>query len=227
SLDFFVMFSSAASVIGSAGQGNYCAANAFLDSLAHHRRSLGLAGTSINWGPWAGAGLAAGRGRGERLARRGLESIDTDRALAAMSSALELDSAQIAVMALDLDRWSEFYPTARSWPFFDEFECTGKCTEPGVQTSNGARLTRSALFRLDKGERKAVLEADLVQRLAAVLGLSESRLSTIDVNLPVNRMGLDSLMAVELRTMIESDLGISIPASVFLRGSSLARIGAE
>jgi hypothetical protein len=84
-LDFFVLFSSAASLLGSPGQSNYAAANAFLDALAHHRQALNLPALSINWGPWAMVGLAATQAnRGDRLAMLGIESLSPAQGIEAL-----------------------------------------------------------------------------------------------------------------------------------------------
>ncbi|HEV2147081.1 MAG TPA: SDR family NAD(P)-dependent oxidoreductase, partial [Longimicrobiaceae bacterium] len=90
-LDHFVLFSSAASLLGSAGQGNYAAANAFLDALAHHRRARALPATSVNWAPWAEAGMAAGLGeaRGDRWKGQGMGALSDAQGLASLGEALE------------------------------------------------------------------------------------------------------------------------------------------
>ena len=106
-LDFFVCFSSAASLLGWAGQGNYAAANAFLDALAQHRRAVGLPALSINWGPWRTLGMAASLGERERarLAESGLGAIDPAEGLAVLGELLETDEPQVAVLPVD---WPKF-----------------------------------------------------------------------------------------------------------------------
>ena len=101
-LDFFVLFSSATSLLGAPGQGSYAAANAFLDSLAHARREQGLPGLSVNWGPWAGAGMAASVDERHRLrlAVAGVRPIAMERGLLALERVIAATSAQVCVLSV-------------------------------------------------------------------------------------------------------------------------------
>ena len=119
-LDFFVLFSSVAAVLGSRGQANHSAANAFLDLLARERHSRGLPGLSINWGAWTDVGAAADRGMTERIAAQGLGSVTPSQGLLAMERLLALGCAQAAVLPID---WKRYFEQAartvrrqRSWP---------------------------------------------------------------------------------------------------------------
>ena len=118
-LDLFVLYSSVASLLGSPGQANYAAANAFLDALALHRRAAGLPALSISFGPFSEVGLAAAQSnRGARVQERGLKSFTPKEGEALLAAMVESDEAHAGVVRLDARQWMDFYPTLASSPFF-------------------------------------------------------------------------------------------------------------
>ncbi|WP_257460229.1 type I polyketide synthase [Archangium lipolyticum] len=206
-LDFFVMFSSAASVLGSPGQGNYAAANAFMDALAHHRRAAGLPALSVNWGPWADVGLAAAAtNRGERLALRGVGNMPPAQALEALGRLLVREVAQAVVVPLDLRQWREFYLSAAQAPFLSVLmqERVG-----GTPSPKGS--ARELLAAAEPDQRRGLLEAYLREQLGRILRMEPDR---IEPDLPFGEQGMDSLTGLELRNRIESGLKLTLSATL-------------
>jgi hypothetical protein len=111
-LDFFVLFSSVASVLGSGGQGNYAAANAFLDGLAHFRTAQQLPAVSINWGPWAEAGMAATLGETgwQRFAAVGIHPIPLREGFDALAVILRDARPQVMVLPIDWNKYLHQFP---------------------------------------------------------------------------------------------------------------------
>ncbi|TQF16693.1 SDR family NAD(P)-dependent oxidoreductase [Myxococcus llanfairpwllgwyngyllgogerychwyrndrobwllllantysiliogogogochensis] len=221
-LDFFVLYSSAASLFGAPGQGNYVAANAFLDALAHHRRALGLPGLSINWGPFSEVGLAAAQAnRGERLAQRGSDSLTPAEGHAILGRLLDGEVTQMAVMPLELRKWVEFYPRARSSPWLSELVPAGsgaEAREPG----NEALL--ETLKTASPKEARAALEQFVREQLARVLRLDSARIAP---DAPLQGFGLDSLMGLELRNRLAAGLALSLPASLIWKHPTLEALCAH
>ncbi|QDE84178.1 type I polyketide synthase [Myxococcus xanthus] len=215
-LDFFVLYSSAASLFGAPGQGNYVAANAFLDALAHHRRVLGLPGMSINWGPFSEVGLAAAQSnRGARLAQRGSDSLTPAEGNAILGRLLDGDVTQMAVMPLDLRKWVEFYPRAKSSPWLSEL--VPASAGEGVQAAREVALLE-ALRTATPRDARVALEKFVREQLGRVLRLDSAR---IDAEAPLQGFGLDSLMGLELRNRLASGLGLSLPASLIWKHPTL------
>jgi myxalamid-type polyketide synthase MxaE and MxaD len=223
-LDFFVLFSSAATLLGSPFLGSYAAANAFLDALAHDRRALGLPAISIDWGFWSEVGMAA---RGERehgrsFAPRGAYSFTPEQGLDALERLIVDDPVQVAVMPIDWPTWRAFYPAAAAVPLL-----TGLVAgEAGAAAHDdqAPALTRDALLGAPRDDRARLLEGYLRRRVAGVL---RSAVARVELDQPLTRMGLDSLMAVELKNRIEADLGLRVPIVDVLGCPGLARLAEQ
>ena len=220
-LDYFVLFSSAASLIGSPGQGNYAAANAFMDMLAHYRRQQGYPALCINWGRWGEVGQAMKENRGERLDARGFASMKPKEGLAILENLLHQSPPQIGVMSFNLTMWSQFYPNlTRSSLFAHLIE------ESAGEQKNGARsqLTSEILTNLNNGQRQQKLTQYLSEQIARVLGHTSLKL---DPQQRLNRLGIDSLMAVELKNRIGSDLNVPITVTNFLQGITFEQLSTQ
>jgi acyl transferase domain-containing protein len=218
-LDAFVLFSSAAAVLGSAGQANHAAANAFLDALAHHRRALGLAALAVNWGAWSEVGAAAERGAGKRASDRGLGEIAPARGLAALATALAQPAPRVAVLPIDWPRFLRPFPPGAEPALLREMArqvrrgaaapAAGAAAAAGAP---GAEELRRELAAAAAGERRGVLARFLRRQVAKVLGLDGGQ--AIDGRQPLAELGLDSLMAVELRNVIGLAVGSPLPATL-------------
>jgi NADPH:quinone reductase-like Zn-dependent oxidoreductase/acyl carrier protein len=213
-LDFFLLFSSAASLLGSAGQSNYAAANQFLDALTHYRRARNLPAVSINWGPWSEVGLAARPDRGGRLEALGMKSLSPRQGVAALGRILLRDPSQVAAMSVDWREWREAYPLLAATPFFSRLE-GGPAGREGAEAQDP---TRARLLAESPENRLEILEGRLREHVAGVLRLTAAR---IDVDQPLVTMGIDSLMAVELKNRVERELGVAIPLLQLIKGPSV------
>ena len=208
-LDFFFLYSSSASLLGAPGQGNYAAANAFLDALAHARRRTGRPATSIHWGPFADVGLAASQdNRGKRLSHRGIESLSPAQGLLAFSKLLERPRAEIGVLRLSVRQWVEYYPQVGDIPFWSELQRDQKSTD----RPPSSRISfRTLLERRQPPERLPMLEKHILEHVGQVLRLDVTR---IDRLASFTSLGMDSLLSLELRNRLESSLGVRLSATL-------------
>ncbi|MFD0691982.1 SDR family oxidoreductase, partial [Actinomadura fibrosa] len=216
-LDFFVMFSSLAALIGSPGQANYMVGNAFMDALAEHRRLLGEPAVSIGWGPWAEVGMAVRHGALDSLAASGVQPVTPREGLQALAGLLTADGP---VGLGKVDWWRFGAAVSRPVPY-------ALLTDVLPAGPAGFRAARAAELALlaarDPAAARDGLVADLAERAGSLLGLDEAGRSPDLAETRLSELGLDSLMAVRLREQILADYRVEIAPDVLLgQGTALS-----
>jgi acyl transferase domain-containing protein/acyl-CoA synthetase (AMP-forming)/AMP-acid ligase II/acyl carrier protein/NAD(P)-dependent dehydrogenase (short-subunit alcohol dehydrogenase family) len=216
-LDWFVLFSSAAAVLGSPGQANYAAANAFLGALAQHRRRAGLPATALHWGPWDDLGLARARGAAPRLAALGVRPLARGPALDAFAALAaggqDAAAAETAVVLLAPEELRR--GLLGRLPMLRDV-CMGGGQGWGPDPRPGAAPAAGAALRDAPPARRRQLLNDLNDVVAGELRevLRLDRAAPVDDRRGFFDLGLDSLMAVELRNRLEARLGVGLPTSL-------------
>ena len=213
SLDFFVFYSSMASVIGSLSQGNYAAANAYLDALAHLRRSQGLPAMSINWGPWSGVGMAAAVGDRDqqRWKTQGVGSIAPEEGAQIFKRLLQMSPTQVGVLPVDWNRLASQVREGEIQPILQELISQVQSSEK----KGTAQVSTDVLHQLENAaaeDRHDLLMSHVHEQVARVLGLDPAQ--PIDVSRGLTDLGMDSLMAVELSNRLKQSLGHKLPSTV-------------
>ncbi|MEM7032797.1 MAG: SDR family NAD(P)-dependent oxidoreductase, partial [Chloroflexota bacterium] len=212
-LDFFICFSSMAAVIGSPGQANYAAANAFMDALAHYRQNQGLPALSINWGPWANGGMATqvNQTMQEKWAALGIQQIHPVEGLQTLAHLLHQPKHQIAVLPIN---WEKFI-------------------SPLNQTLLSNLITKSTLEEPSSFKEQFInstpedREPFMVNYLQTIMSQTlDMAIEELDPSEPLLNFGVGSLMMIELKRSVEQDWGINIPVQLLFEGAGLVHVAA-
>ncbi|MFE5325577.1 SDR family NAD(P)-dependent oxidoreductase [Embleya sp. NPDC056575] len=212
----FVLYSSAAGVLGNPGQGNYAAANTFLDTLAHHRQALGLPGISLAWGLWGARSAMTGRLDDTalaRLSRGGIVPLSVEQGLALFDAALEQRHAAPVAVGLNLPALRARARAGESTPLFAALTAVepSRAAEAATPTA-GAPTLAERLAPLRPSARRQLLKDVVSGHVATVLGHSSA--GAINGKRSFKELGFDSLSAVELRNRLNVDTGLRLPVSL-------------
>jgi NADPH:quinone reductase-like Zn-dependent oxidoreductase/short-subunit dehydrogenase/acyl carrier protein len=222
--EFFVMFSSWASLAGSRGQVNYCAANAFLDALATARSSEGLSALSVNWGAWGETGMATSEAVQRHLARSGMEIMRPEHGFLALEAALYTREPLLAIAPID---WPKYLSqlTGSQHSFYADLirDSSGSGSSAGtVPGSDGSAAARGGTAA-PNGELSAILTGPIAGRASAIQRVVEGVLrrtldlpssEEIDPDKAFSDLGMDSLLAVELRNNLSTFLQRRLPSTL-------------
>jgi NAD(P)-dependent dehydrogenase (short-subunit alcohol dehydrogenase family) len=220
-LDFFVLFSSASSVLSCAKLAAYAAANSLLDGLAAYRNQAGKPGLSINWDLWTEAGMATTFASSEiqALSERGMGGLSTAAGLEVFASLIRA-SGQTAVLPVNRLKWASRYPAYMRAPMLSNlFDVIGAQSAAVPPPS-----VRQQIVESGAPDQKRILSAYLAGALEKILGFPTGG---IDPSIRLTQLGLDSLTGIELKNRIDADLGVSLPMVRFLEGPPLDTLAVE
>jgi acyl transferase domain-containing protein/NADPH:quinone reductase-like Zn-dependent oxidoreductase/SAM-dependent methyltransferase len=207
-LDFFVCFSSLAGVLGSKGKGEYAAASTFIDALMHHRKSIGLPGVALDWGPW----VLRNKKFQDLMVGEGVQPIPVSRALSILEYGLRFDQPQVVAAAIDWREFAECY-RARSAPrLLEAFVQASTASEPEAVHGHDADNILSKLKNASFPERHEIVLSKVRKTLAETLRLRSAE--SVRVNQPLADLGIDSLMAIEVRNLLRAAFGCELSSSV-------------
>jgi acyl carrier protein len=217
-LDCFVLFSSVSSIFGNPAQGNYAAANAFLDSLTHHRRALGLAALTMNWGVLGGEGYVARNERvGEYLARQGTGELSPGEVMSILEGSLVAGSAQVASIRVDWAKWRQFFRSVQENPLLEHILAAVEGQEAGGVTSDWRHKIEAA----SADEKESVIADAVRDVVGSVLRVKPDSLRN---DQPLTDLGLDSLMGVEIENSLEAAVGVALPPASLMRARTIGQI---
>lgn len=214
-LDWFVCYSSMAAVLGSPGQSNYAAANAFLDGLMESRRAAGLPGLSIQWGPWAGAGMAAGHDVA-KWAQVGLGTIRAAEGRLAFETLLHQPLATVGCYPIEWPKFLAQFPRSRSPKLLDDLALKHRRDAAGSQAAQGG--ARSRIDAATAADRATIIHELVAGHVAKTLGIPAA---SLERDRALSQMGLDSLMGIEMRNAIEADIAAEIPIETFTASTTV------
>lgn len=219
-LDWFVCFSSIASLLGGVGQGNYAAANAFLDGLAHYRRALNLPSLTINWGPWADVGMTARLGRRERarIAAMGFDEIKARQGLEVLGTLLASEAAEVVVLPANWKKFFKRNSQAREISLL-------RSLMPTVASGRSQERLPEILLKLRElppQQARKLLTVHVKSQAAKVLGLSS--FEQMDDRGSFSDRGLDSLMMVEFRNLLQNTLKCSLSSTVAFKYPTISAL---
>ena len=219
-LDCFVMFSSISSIFGNPAQGNYGAANAFLDSLAHHRRALGRPALTMNWGVLGGEGYVARNERvAEFLARQGTTALSPGEVMALLEAALVAGDTQVAAIRVDWAKWRQFFRSMEANPLLERILAAVEVQEErGVKGDWRLKIESAA-----PADREQVIVQAVREVVGSVLRVKPDSLRAEQ---PLTDLGLDSLMGVEIESSLEATIGVALPPTSLMRARTIGQIAA-
>ncbi len=209
-VDCFVMFSSAASLLGNRGQANYAAANSFMDAIAHQRKLAGLPALSINWGPWASVGMAQSNSKISRqLSAQGFTALSTQLALQALGSSLLGTRTQVGVIDC---QWDQYLQGAEQLQSFLSKVATAPINTQEQQRQDAQSAIVEQFARASTAERLSLLTTIVNTQIRKILGLAETM--AVPEDQALTDQGFDSLMAVQLTNAVGRMLGQRLPVSL-------------